>query len=316
MRNQISITFFIILIVAVNGCQSSINAQNNPAFTTLAGTFPNLSSPVWSSADEEILASSFFYPQIQSEIYKIDLRTQKKELILEAKGNILAQSWSPDDEKIAFVSFGSDRYQRGVWIVDLSGENPVYIGLGHAASWSPDGDLLAIIACEQLSEKNQSIALIRIHDIETGDERVIYSSNNCAAHFYLAWSPDGKMLAFSYDTKAELNEPNSQINLLDLRSNTVEKVSDTSWSPTWSPDSEMIAFVKSNHGFADTELVLYDIRKSCQKVVNNLSIPIIGGVAWSSNGTKWAITGGGSLDLVDVENLLGKDFFENENWCK
>src|SRR5262245_37669814 len=104
-------------------------------------------------------------------------------------------TWSPDGERIAFVRGGR---ARGIWKIGADGCRPVRLHPGWAPAWSSDGRRIAFNsrACSKcqpqvyVMDANGDNA----RQVTTGRGRGASEPQRAEAP---AWSPDGKLIAFS-----------------------------------------------------------------------------------------------------------------------
>ncbi|MGI9311217.1 MAG: Tol-Pal system beta propeller repeat protein TolB [bacterium] len=111
--------------------------------------------------------------------------------ILESPQPILSPAWSPDGNRLAYVSFEKKRsmiYAQNLW----SGERELvasHDGINGAPAWSPDGTRLAMALSKDGNPE------IHIHDLRSGDLRRL--TRHTAIDTEPAWSPDGATIAFT-----------------------------------------------------------------------------------------------------------------------
>jgi TolB protein len=143
-------------------------------------------------------------------------------------------SWSPDGERIAFVSNRSGRWQ--IYIVDRDGLNVRSLTRtatrdAHPA-WSPDGEKVAYCT---IRFGFWSICVVEVQKALT---QVL--TNNPAAEECPAWSPDGSKIAYHSNRTGGYSiwvcnpDGSKQTQLTSGRSSDLE--------PAWSPDGKSIAF--------------------------------------------------------------------------
>ena len=116
---------------------------------------------------------------------------------------------SPDGKRIAYVrrsgDIMTDRFRRTIWLVDDDGtqHRPLVQGDGSYASprWSPDGQALAYTASENDSNE------VRVFYLDSARSATLARLSSGASN--LAWSPDGKWLAFAMFVKEPSPETKS-----------------------------------------------------------------------------------------------------------
>ncbi|HGJ63943.1 TPA: hypothetical protein ENS27_00980 [bacterium] len=154
-------------------------------------------------------------------------------------------SWSPDSQKIVYMSASRD-LKADLWIKSADGKDIAKIFVSSLAAdshprWSPDGKWILFH-----SYRDRDIA-IWIKNSEFTGEQEMKITNDSAIDQNAEWSPDGKKFAFeskrtgNFDIWiAELNNPSN------LKQITNESSADT--LPLWSPDGTKIAFKSDRFG--------------------------------------------------------------------
>ncbi|GEM_PF-5062840 len=160
-----------------------------------------------------------------------------------------ALAWSPDGERIAYISTATGGFE--LHVSDWRGvsDQQVTFGLGRIShpAWSPRSDQIVFTVSNRdqfdifrlnLDEKSVPVAL-------TGADTVDVAPD---------FAPDGTRLVYSGSWGATFH-----LHTLDLITGTVERINDTdddrwAFDPTYSPDGSQIAYITNNSSFDDYRL--------------------------------------------------------------
>ncbi len=112
-------------------------------------------------------------------------------MLLESSEPILSPAWSPDGERIAYVSFETSR--PAIFVQDLAtGERQQitdFQGLNGAPAWSPDGTKLAMVLSRDGNPE--------IYTIDVRTRELTRITNHFAIDTEPSWTPDGKGIIFT-----------------------------------------------------------------------------------------------------------------------
>jgi TolB protein len=134
-------------------------------------------------------------------------------VLLETKEPLLAPTWSPDGEHIAYVSFETSR--PAIYRQELSTGRREQLtnfpGLNSSPAWSPDGKSMAMVLSKDGSPD------IYLMDLAT--KKLTQLTRHYAIDTEPTWMPDGKSLLFTSDRGGK-----PQIYRYDLGSGKTERV--------------------------------------------------------------------------------------------
>jgi dipeptidyl aminopeptidase/acylaminoacyl peptidase len=186
-----------------------------------------------------------------------------------------APQWSPDGDRIAFLSKRADKTQ--IWVIRLRGGEArrVTDARGGVVSfrWSPDGRRVAYVATDPLTEKRESqikrkddarvvdeqLRPNRLWVIDAGQEtdkpepRVLTKGDVSILGGTTPgfdWSPDGKTIVFTHVPSPSADDwTRSDLSVVDVGTAMVKPLvhaGSAESSPLFSPDGRSIAYVASD----------------------------------------------------------------------
>jgi len=231
-----------------------------------------------------------------SQIWIMDVATQKSVRLGGEKDKSSHPCWSPDGKMIAFV--GGEDKQQGLhyiradgsgetFLAEMSGTNSPLPGQGPDFTWSPDSRTIAYVSSsagpETQGAGGDPMVITRYLYKPTASEGLTHFNDNKRLHLYaidiatkqlrqlttgsydehsVDWSPNGLEIVF-----ASNREPNSDeffnydlfaLKVSDGRIRRITTTESAEYAPKWSPDGKSIAFLGTKRGLTDRETTMED----------------------------------------------------------
>ena len=239
-------------------------------------------------------------------------------------------TWSPDGKKIAFESNRNNvnKDHRQIWVIDSDGKNPIRLTDGLVdvyPDWSPDGTKILYVTFDVPKEHNLVPGGMTVMDADGNNKRLLKNEGGV----FPSWSPDGKRIVYVDDGQIYVRDAdgrnseqlthdvgfkrmpswshdgtriaylaNHRIWVMDSNGKNERRLTNINSDehPTWSPDSESIAFHSFQRGVG-----IYVVDVTSGAVNTLLSDPAIfnldpdwlypGGLSVSPEGSQITIWG-------------------------
>ena len=184
-----------------------------------------------------------FVKKLDKERYSLfiaDYDGHNPRAILNSKYSIISPRWSPDGEKIAYVSF--EKRKPVIYVQNIvTGERVLlanFRGNNSAPAWSPDSKKLAIVLTYSANSQ--------IYTIDADGKNIKQLMRTRSINTEPTWAPNGKEIYFSSDRAGS-----AQIYKVDIDTNEVVRVTfegNNNVSPSLSPDGKLLLFLNQDGG--------------------------------------------------------------------
>ena len=160
--------------------------------------------------------------------------------VFSSKKPIMSPTWSPDGNKLAYVSFENGRSEIFIQTI-ASGQRELiasYKGFNSAPAWSPDGTKLAMVLSKDGNPE--------LYVMDLASKRLTRLTRHYAIDTEPSWNPDGKSLIFTSDRGGK-----PQIYSVSLAGGDAERVTFEgryNAGAEFAPDGKTIVMVHQNNG--------------------------------------------------------------------
>jgi Tol biopolymer transport system component/DNA-binding winged helix-turn-helix (wHTH) protein len=189
---------------------------------------------------------------------------------------------SPDGQSVAFRRNSYTPGAAGIFVTSRDGKSLTQLSQHPGdccPAWSPDG---TTIGYSRIATDEYGIYVV---NAKGGEPRKISREDPRKKRGELAWTADGKHIAFSGDSP----QGGAQIFLLAVGDASVRPLSepqgqDRDWGPAFSPDGRKMAFVRANGAGFPEEIFLMPANGGPSEKLTSERAAIMGPPAWSSDG--------------------------------
>jgi TolB protein len=229
----------IAYVKKVNDKKYSLNVADFDGFNSkpILNTTQPIISPRWSPDGEKIAYVSF--EKKKPVIYIQNLRTGKRTLLANFKGNNSAPAWSPDSRKLAIVLTYNKNSQ--IYMINADGSGIKQLmrsnSINTEPSWTPNGEEIYFS-----SNRGGSPQIYKVNIENDEITRVTYEGKY---NLSPSISYDGKLLLFLTEDQGKF-----KVAIQNLISNQVLKISEgpSDESPIFAPNGHLVLFAYKDYG--------------------------------------------------------------------
>ena len=229
----------IAYVKKVNDKKYSLNVADFDGFNSkpILNTTQPIISPRWSPDGEKIAYVSF--EKKKPVIYIQNLRTGKRTLLANFKGNNSAPAWSPDSRKLAIVLTYNKNSQ--IYMINADGSGIKQLmrsnSINTEPSWTPNGEEIYFS-----SNRGGSPQIYKVNIENDEITRVTYEGKY---NLSPSISYDGKLLLFLKQDQGKF-----KVAIQNLISNQVLKISEgpSDESPIFAPNGHLVLFAYKDYG--------------------------------------------------------------------
>lgn len=184
--------------------------------------------------------------------------------LLQSREPILSPSYSPDGERIAYVSFEQRRPRIFIQYVNTGRREQVtnFEGLNGAPAWSPDGNRLAFVLSKDGNPE--------IYVMDLASRQMKRVTNHFGIDTEPYWGKDGQTIYFTSDRAGK-----PQIYKLNIASGAVERVTfigNYNANPKLSADEKTLVMVHRQEGYTVFRVAAQDLERGSLRILSETSL--------------------------------------------
>ncbi|BBB22739.1 TolB protein [Abyssogena phaseoliformis symbiont OG214] len=229
-----------------------------------------------------------------------DSDAQNPQTILKSKEPILSPAWSPDQNKIAYVSFRNARSEVFIqypFVRRKTQKLPYFDGIASAPSWHPNGKSL-LLTLSKNGNKD-------IYSYQLASKKLTRLTTDVGIDTEASYSPEGDKIVFTSNRSGQV-----QVYIKDLKTSKINRATFKgryNAKAVFSPDGKNLAMV--HRVGKDYRIALLDIATKDLTIMTNNQLDE--SPFFSPNGGMIIFaTNKNSSSVLSVVSILGRQTFE------
>jgi Tol biopolymer transport system component len=211
---------------------------------------------------------------------------------------------SPDGKMIVFSgqTKKDSTWRWQIWTLPIDGGTPKHLTkppvsvLNGFPCWSPDGKSIAYVSANADKAYSTGFSEVNIYTVSVngGDPKVMTLDSDSVKFSSIAWSPDGKFIAYFSTVEKDMKAGILKIlSLNDGVSHVVKKLqlAHVHIELAWSPDSKRIAFIYGTETYGKNIRVVSITDGSITDIMTGLEDINLYHLDWSRDGDRFVFSG-------------------------
>lgn len=234
----------------------------------------------------------------QNQIFFFDVNEGRERLLTDGESRNSGPVWAQDGSRFAYSSNRGDGTNMDIWIGTPEGPESAKLLREVEGSWfpmhfSPDGRHLLAIHYVSINE-----AYVYEIDTETGEAEQMRPLDEAIGYRGAMYGRNGKYIYFVSDEGSEFQ----RLHRLDRKTRDVEVLTpDLEWDVNavdLSRDGRLLAYTVNEGGIS--RLYVRDLKRNRDRKIDGLPVGTMGGISFSPDSTRLAVTISASDSSSDV----------------
>jgi|GEM_PF-5196097 Tol biopolymer transport system component len=303
-------TLLLLLLPACLSSPAGIPKLNLPGVSLLDEPSRGaITEAAWSADSQSLLVINWEGRDhaLYGSVYLLDVKNNKTTPLLESAKLInVTNPHLSADGVTALFHVETSPFGYGLHELNLQTGEVNIISDSTLAAWSKSEDAVALLNASECHTTELSRRVICVVDTATGQQKMIYSSNQSVPYGGMDWSPDNSQLVISLDESySNPTDPyRRRLYLYDFHSGDLSPLTPAqidATDPAWSPDGKYIAYTEFENNSSGEHIMVMRADGSC-KVPIIFTAGSVASPAWSPDGNWLAVVFDSRLYKIDLND--------------